>query len=147
MNDDRPFTDAELIGLAATQLERYCARRYQGNDISVTLDAFAPADRVLIQELYTRLDQLFRLIQPYVHAPPQALDPLTLVPQFDWSQFLRLLVALGQATPRSAQPSLADRVIHDVRGGAFQALSVQLQLMQAGVSRPDDLTRLFFLIP
>ncbi|NJO06876.1 MAG: hypothetical protein HC876_15890 [Chloroflexaceae bacterium] len=52
---------------------------------------------------------------------------------------------LGAASYGQSQHPNLGRVVHDIKGGGFLALSIYLQLLEFGLYGEDDFSRLFFL--
>lgn len=146
MNDGSSLSDAELLALAPYPLAQLRASRYLGDDVSVTLGDFGPDDRALARELYAALRGLLDILRANLDTPAEGLGlALEFARRNDWTTFIGRVRELGRDTPRLPEPGAIDRVIHDLRGGAFQALSIQLQLIGLGVTQADDVARMFFL--
>ncbi len=146
MDNHHPLSDAEIASLAPGSLAMYRTSRYQGDGISVTLDDFAEADRTTIRQLYATLQGLLDLFHGHLDQPEAGLTATrAFLDQHDWVQLVRQAQDLGSAAALRTNRELLGQVLHDLRGGALQALSIQLQFASMGLAKPEDLLRLFFL--
>jgi signal transduction histidine kinase len=141
----RLLTDEQLFALAPLQLYNHRTTRYRGDGVSVTLAAFAEGDAARIRRMYDALIELRALLAEPV-ADADAIGP-TLAEFVTRTRWVDLLAELRELrSPRAPGTELAlGQVIHDLRGGAFQALSVFIQLAEMGIARAEDWTRMFLL--
>ena len=144
----RALTDQEILTLGPHQLQNRNPFRYQGEQERVTLAAFAEQDRNLLHRAY---ETLLELYVPLRHAHLEHGSQRKLLEGFVRSEKYRELALtmshLGHAT-RAAQASAHDvqRLVHDLRGGAYQALSFRLQLLEAAPERVNGLQTIYFLV-
>lgn len=114
-----------FAGLAPTELDNYRTTRYRAEDQAVELSAFAPADREVVVSMYEMLRELDTLVSPDVEVEVEDAGPLVaFTERWKLSDLLPRIRRLGTARP-DADLHLAE-AIHDIRGGAFAALFVQL---------------------
>ncbi len=111
----------QLIGLAPERLERRRATRYRADEVAVPLASFTAEERETLVALYRTLSQLHVLLQtgPAQKGPRPLLD---FIDQQGFAQVIRRVQRLGRDTH---DPALAV-IAHDVRGGALNALVLQL---------------------
>lgn len=137
-----PFPHSTIIALAPLTLPSYRQLRYGGDDMGVELDQFPPDDRQLLIDLYAALNELLKLFRDQPVVPTQLLARCQ---DLGWDALMRRLRAL-RVPPDLADDPLWGQAIHDLRGGAMQALAVMIQMTDLGMIRPTDLERMFFLI-
>ncbi|MBC8164164.1 MAG: ATP-binding protein [Roseiflexaceae bacterium] len=143
MNTPIPFS--ALMALATTDLVNFRSSRYLGDNISVPIASFADEDQGRIRSLYGTLQALLELVRTHLDAPANGLPALrSFGARVGWSDLVRQMQQIGEPGRYQGDETL-QRVIHDIRGGGFQALSIQLQFINFGISQADDLHRLFFL--
>jgi signal transduction histidine kinase len=138
----------DLRALAPLDLASFRESRYTGDQMSLALADFAPADQQIIQHLYGTLNELLRLLKRRWDAlddPEGAAELVQFVQQMDWSQYLEQVRDLGNATYPIQPSEMLRKVVHDVKGGGFMALSLYLQMLDMGMEQPDDVPRMFFL--
>jgi len=135
-----------LYGLAPAAPPSYRTLRYDGGGMAVSLDDFPPDDRALLHQLYAGLSAA------YVELRERRDQPDLLIPRLrdlyhhnGWADLVASMRGLGAELPADGGNRRVRQVIHDLRGGAFQALAINLQLLSMGYERPDDLHRMFFL--
>lgn len=138
------LTLGDLAALAPSQLASYRPFRYSGDGMGIALGDFAPAGRRLVMRLYTSLGELLVLLQAGQADPQGALAALPeRLAALGWDELLRevreLTLAADEVGPRARQ------VLHDLKGGALQALSAYLQLTVRGLIGPEQFHRMFFL--
>lgn len=145
MNDTFPLSLGRLAQLAPTALPNKRHSRYLGDNISVRLDAFAATDQVRAQTLYAVLHELLGIVRANVDNGEAGLPLLqAFLERWQWLEFVRNVQQLGKDSTFLPDDVLG-RVIHDIRGGGFQALSIILQFIDFGIAHGDDIHRLFFL--
>jgi signal transduction histidine kinase len=116
--------------------------------MSLALTDFAPPDQQIIQQLYTTLNELLVLIKRRWDAlddPDGAAELLQFVQQMHWTDYLEKVRELGEATYPTQPGETLRKVVHDIKGGGFMALSLYLQMLDMGLEKPDDVPRMFFL--
>ncbi|HEU4327014.1 MAG TPA: ATP-binding protein [Roseiflexaceae bacterium] len=140
-----PLNDQLLTGLAPQGLPTYRTGRYGGEGISVLLADFAHADRSALQKVYVVLLALRDLLDPRGGGGTlQAARAL--LQEHGWGVILEEMRQLGSSEGEDGErPQYMRAVLHDLRGGAFQALAIHLQLLDLGLAQEEDLTRVFLL--
>ncbi|HMO56189.1 MAG TPA: ATP-binding protein [Roseiflexaceae bacterium] len=135
------LTDTELFDLAPLHLVNERIRRYRGDGVSVSLNAFSPIDVDRIRRMYDVLLELRTLLD----SPIETINITDVVTSFtrrhDWLSLINNIREISDPGSDRA----AGQVVHDLRGGAFQALSVFIQLAEMGISQPEDWARMFLL--
>lgn len=146
MNKAFPLPAAVLSALAPITLATLRDTRYLGDNISTALPSFGLDDQQRTQALYTALQRLLAIVRDSMDDRERCLRELReFVRVAGWADLVRSVQQLGEATNRDSRDDLQSKVIHDIRGGGFQALSIMLQFIDFGVTQGDDLHRLFFL--
>ncbi|SDT93055.1 hypothetical protein SAMN05444156_0839 [Verrucomicrobium sp. GAS474] len=141
------LTPAEIDGLAPADLPSYRIDRYQAEDERTSLSDFAAGDAAQLRSLYATLLALFERLKPVYGDPLLCLEAiLRYLKEEDWSAFVGPLRQLGKETLARPGTDRLRRVLHDLRGGAFQSLSLRLQLMEIAEPRPEDAQQAFFLV-
>jgi hypothetical protein len=134
----------DLASLAPERLPSYRQERYRGDAMSIPLDAFDDAGQTLLRQLYAVLRELRRQLEP----TGTAASLLALRQLIDAHHWPALIVALRRLAVRpdaGVDPLRAAQVLHDLRGGALQALVMQLQLVELDLLTADDVPWLWFL--
>lgn len=139
-----PLSDQILLDLAPQGLPAHRTGRYGGEGISVALSDFSPADRTTLGRVYTALLSLRDQLDPAGGARGTLDDARATLQRHAWGELLEGLRQLDTGEADPARPSMR-AVVHDLRGGAFQALAIHLQLLDLGLAQPEDLTRIFLL--
>lgn len=146
MHVQLPFDQATLLALAPTHIINHRTNRFIGDSSNIALSDLEASDQTTIQNLYSTLRQLFGILKSRQQQPAQGIeDARTLLKSLNWSQLLRTMQTLGQPSYKLHPTPVMREVIHDVRGGSFMALSVNLQLIEMGLTQPEDFNRMFFL--
>lgn len=144
-----PLVLETLAGLAPPELPSLRMSRYLGDNFSVALARFAPADQQVARRLYAALQNVLAIVQANMDAPETCFAELrSFMNNVDWLRLVHDAQQLGDARQQTAgvaDDELLSKVIHDIRGGGFQALSIQLQFLELGIAQNDDVHRLFFL--
>lgn len=141
-----PLSRSALLALAPVQLRTYRATRYQGDDQSIPFASFALVDQHILTRMYGVLQMILNTTMRYRDTPGEGAAPLhALIKELNWSQVVHDVRELGKATYAMTTTPLMREVLHDIKGGSFMALSVGLQLIEIGITQPDDVTRTFFL--
>ncbi|MFV9505499.1 MAG: ATP-binding protein [Oscillochloridaceae bacterium umkhey_bin13] len=136
-----PFPSSTITALAPVTLPSYRQLRYGGDDMGVELEQFPPEDQQLLVDLYAALQRLLELLRDQPVVPAQLLARCE---ELGWDSLMRQLRGLRVPPDMSGDP-LWGQAIHDLRGGAMQALAVMIQMTTLGMIRPADLERMFFL--
>jgi signal transduction histidine kinase len=139
------LSDDEIMALAPLQLPSLRQRRYAGDGMSIEFAHLPETARLLIVRLYTSVQAIHHLMRQE-EPPREQLDRLNaLLQQIAWSELLGELRRLQFEMPTAEQQRRADQVLHDIRGGSFQALSIHVQLAEMGVAEAEDAPRVFLL--
>ncbi len=142
------LTDEDILSLGPSWLESRNPSRYQGQQERVTLEAFAPEDRNLLHRAYQSLLELYLPLRS-AHVERRAFRDLLedFVHSERHGDLALAMSHLGHATTAGkADPIEVQRLVHDLRGGAYQALSFRLQLLEAAPDRIDGLQTVYFLV-
>jgi hypothetical protein len=124
-----------------------CRRpRYLGELERVTLDSFAPEDQRLLARVYHSLLSFFTLLKPHTGDFAKSREVISQYLRGDGSKTHQMMAQLGRATAVERPTVPVDRLIHDLRGGAFQALSFRLQLIAAAPEKEAGLSQIYFLL-
>lgn len=146
MNDSFPLPPDVLDALAPLDLVNFRATRYLGDDISMSLDAFTPPDQMRLRKLYQTLQELLAIVRPQLDTPEIGVSQLrSFIKRVGWIGVVRETQLLGDSQESASPNQTFGKVIHDIRGGALQALSIQLQFIDLDIAQNGDLHRLFFL--
>lgn len=134
----------DLESIAPRHPTSYRQLRYSGDAMGVALSAFTPADQELIRRLYTSIGDLQALLKQGEHDPEGTLAALPArCAALGWSALMSELRGLTLA-PEHGGPR-ASQVLHDLKGGALQALAVYTQFAAQGLAQPGEVSRMFFL--
>jgi len=147
MTDTRGRADDKaLFALAPSNIPSYRSLRYDGGDMDAGLTAFPQADHVLLTEMYATLTATFTLLREHEQAPQaDIVARLQVIYDQRWQALLSRVRVLGTDIPVEETSVRLRQIIHDLKGGAFQALSIHLQLVKLGLVGADQLHRMFFL--
>ncbi|MFP4437270.1 MAG: ATP-binding protein [Chloroflexaceae bacterium] len=143
-----PLPETTLYALAPEALASYRTERYLGDDISVSITTFAPPDQAVIRRVYNLLGELRHLVEQYQDNPGAIFPALQqFSTQTDWKEQVRRIRSLqiNADAPGAASANL-DKVTHDIRGGALQTLSLQLQFVELGLVESRDVLQTFYLV-
>lgn len=136
---------ADLATLAPEQLPSHRERRYTGDAMDIPLGAFDEPSQDLLQQLYALLGALRQSLDPHDPAPPSLSAIRELLAAYGWRELIPAVRRLALRPGSGVDPLRADQVLHDLRGGALQALALTLQLAELGLLGDEDLLRLWFL--
>lgn len=137
-----PFSYLDYVAqLPPSSLALLRASRYGGEEVNIALAALAEADQTLVHEQYRLLQRLYDVVRS------EDGDRVSRVRAFlrdnNWMGWLIRFQKLGTFT--DTKDMATQKVLHDLRGGAMQALSILLQLVEMGIMQSHDLDRAFFL--
>ncbi|PDW04008.1 ATP-binding protein [Candidatus Viridilinea mediisalina] len=136
---------SDLAALAPTALPTYRQERYQGDAMDIALDAFDPEHRVILQQMYALLTQLRQLSDPH-QAQPVGLDTIQqILREHEWKRLVDGMRTISLPATAPIDPLRASQVLHDLRGGALQAIVLLLGLVDLGITGEQDLLRLWLL--
>ena len=135
---------ADLLSLP-TKLPSYRVGRYTGDNERVQLSSFAREDQLLLQQIYGLLVRLFLELKPKYtdrRASAEILADFLKAGHLDelneWGS------KLGVATTAQAGGDALAFVLHDLRGGAFLALLLRLQLLAELPHKKESVPAIFF---
>ncbi len=131
--------------LAPTEMISHRVTRSLGNAVSVPLEAFLPTDRKQLQHLYRTLLDLLALLERQQAHTNSHDEIVAFAKARGWSELLQGVQRIGAAMASAQQTPPLRAVLHDIRGGSFQALSMMIQLALLGYATEIDARRLFFL--
>jgi hypothetical protein len=135
------FSHSELVSLAPLDLRNARVNRYHGDDIAISVSAFADSDQVILHELYTFLQQLFGALTG--HDPEREGAFQRFIDGQNLSEFFDRVRQFGVISYRLNPSPLLAKTIHDVRGGGLTPLLGKLELWQMG--HRDSCDALYFL--
>jgi signal transduction histidine kinase len=140
-----PLTLSELQAIAPSRLRLARHDRYQGEEEGLNLDVFAPEDQKLLGRIYETLLRLFHALKPCQHSLADSRQVLReFVSTAEYQNLSGEVSRFGHSTAyKSAE---TDRVVHDLRGGAFQALSFRLQLFALDPEVASGIPNCYFLV-
>lgn len=139
------LSENEILALAPLDVRSLRTHRYAGNGMSVEFALLPATARLLIARLYASVQAICHLVAPDDAAGQQLERVYALVRQIGWSELLRELRSLQLDLPTAELQRRADLVLHDLRGGSFQALSLHVQLAERAVAAQEDVLRIFLL--
>lgn len=135
----------ELTPLAPDQLPSFRQQRYQGDAMDLPLSAFDDESQQRLQQLYGLLSELRQLIEPRADASPTLAALLQLMAAHPWKHLISEMVQLRLRSEAEIEPLRASQVLHDLRGGALQAIMFILQFAELGILNDNDMLRLWLL--
>lgn len=130
----------ELMALAPERRERCRSTRYRGDEVAVPLAVFDPGDRESIVDLYA----LLKALGAVVATEAARLGPQPLL-AFVAEHRLDEMVARVRTLGRKSHDLLRAGIIHDIRGGAFNALVLQISRVGPRSFRRAWVTSIAFL--
>ena len=137
---------AALLDLAPLELRNLRADRYQGENVSIPLSAFAAADREIVLQVYTWINELLGILGKEASATVAVGEIRRFLGRAGLDHMRSNLRVLGRATLDGDQPDRAiGKAIHDIRGGALTALFMRLELFGEGAMAKRDRRALFML--
>lgn len=141
-----PLKTELLRQLAPLQLPNYRKFRFAGDSLRLPMDAFAPIDQDALRHLYCELSVLMDLLKQHWHDDEGTLAAVQqYLQEADWGAINHMMRSFGTQSLEADPPPQMGRVVHDVRGGGFVALSIFLQLIEMGLNDEADVSRLFYL--
>ncbi len=139
-------SEADLIGLAPIHLPTYWPGRFTAENERRHLADFTPRDQALFCQAYEILHTLFEKLRPHY------LDTdrfRTVIGEFVASGQTETLIScmqeFGISTIQAGAVRGIERTIHDLRGGALQALSCHLEFYEQG-GPEHGLQSIYFLL-
>lgn len=146
MTEQAPALAPELLyALAPAALASRRAVRYDGGAMNAPLGVFPPAERALLAELYAAIQAVYAVARDEGAPADERAAALRRLYALAWPRLLPAVRELGAGVaPEGLTPRLR-QILHDVKGGAFQALAVYLQLLTLDALPAGQLHRVFFL--
>jgi signal transduction histidine kinase len=142
---DQALAAELLYALAPTTLASHRAVRYDGGAMDAPLSVFPPAERALLAELYAAIQAVYAVVRDEDVPPDEQAEALRRLYASAWSRLFPTIRELGAGIPPERLTPRLRQILHDVKGGAFQALAVYLQLLTLDALSADQLHRVFFL--
>jgi signal transduction histidine kinase len=144
---DQPLPEPcrHLADLAPPTLPSYRSLRYDGGAMGVRLADIPPSDREVVVRMYAALQQVLAAVRDTPALTPESVARLQGLYADSWAGLLPAARELGATLALTATAGRLRQVFHDIKGGAFQALAVYLQLLALGGPPPAQLHRVFFL--
>lgn len=147
MRAEHVLSEPYLRTLAPLHLVSYHSRRYNGDGLSVSLNTFGRSDQHLLRDLYGYLSELYQLVQAHMDEPERCIAQLRRgLTRTQWRSLVARVRTLGEDVAEPAESERLSKVIHDLRGGAFQTLVVQFELLERGKTQRDSIERVGFLV-
>ena len=144
--DPLPPVAAALLDLAPLRMPQRRNTRYDGDQLCIALEGLAARDQTLLRDLYKVLSQLL-----YDIADERTSDAEKWVAVKRWTQqhdldaLFRDIRELGHASRERTTSEEVAMAMHDVRGGALNALLGRLQLLERLPRDETQLRTLFVL--
>ncbi len=132
---------------AAPFLKNFRKGRYRGDDFCLPLTDFAESDQAHILTAYRFLESLLAVLkrQQGNKTPAGMSAALDYLERQDTCEMLAGVRGLGVESLARRPSELMAKTIHDLRGGAMNALLGQLQLAEVQPLDEPGLRQLFFL--
>jgi hypothetical protein len=140
-------TPPDIYSLGPQYLANRSLVRYQGQQERVAIDVLAPEDRDRLRRSYSILIALhdpLRAVYSDASACRTILDGF--VASDDYCELTDAMSKLGDDTARRLSRDDAQRVVHDLRGGAYQALSFRLEMFAEMPEEATSLQGVYFLL-
>lgn len=114
----------------------------------MSITTFTAEAQTVIRDVYRILGEVRQIVQQYRETPEAGFAALRqLVTRARWDDLIYRVGFLNVVAQTSgADSAISDKVIHDLRGGALQALAIQLYFIAAGMTEPRDLVQMFYLV-
>ncbi len=136
-----PLLPAVLCQIGPDSVVSHRPERYTGGGMALSIGAFEPPQQDVIRKVYALLAELITLVRPAFDSPAQVLEDVrAFVAQRPWRAVFYNLKTL--TVPNDSER--AHQVVHDIRGGALQALTMLLSLISMRSPDIEDIQRLFF---
>lgn len=121
--------------------------RYRGDDLCLPLVALTEPDQAFLRDIYQRLEGLFAVLKRQQLDPSSSAEARaqTHIARIDVDELLGWVQALGKRSLASCPSELMSKTLHDLRGGAMNALLGHLQLTRLAPPDTLGLRQLFFL--
>ncbi len=136
----------EWRALGPSHLPSQRVTRYQGENERRFLRDFASEDRRLLSAIYQTLISLYSELKPFYHDQGRSGEILQrFIASEKYPGLSNQMRYFGHATQASSSVPDCARAIHDLRGGAFQALSLRLELFSSSLETSPG-AQIFFLV-
>lgn len=145
MVKQHPLSLAQLQALAPQNIPLYRQNRYIGDDNSVVLNDFAASDRAIVQHMYATLLDLMAHMYQQREAGYDLRGLQAKLASLHWSELVHQLRHFGEASAHQPARYLPEAV-HDIRGGSFAALAMNIQMVEIGLADQQDFLPIFFLL-
>jgi signal transduction histidine kinase len=133
--------------IAPVRLPSLRQDRYQGDDQRVSLGSFSGEDQLLLKQIYGALLALCQVLKPHHDRHSDCRDDLSVfLKTTEYQCLIERASLLGHSLDTGKLSEEFNRVIHDLRGGAFQALSFHLQLFALAPDETKSIRNAYFLV-
>jgi signal transduction histidine kinase len=140
-----PLPEPLLTGLAPAAIRSYRALRYNGGGMGSSFAGFPPTERATLARMYAALQATFLALRDEATDEPGTLAKLRTLYGDTWASLIPAVRRLGEGIPAEQFTPQLRQTLHDIKGGAFQALAMHLQLIGMHADLPGQLHRMFFL--
>jgi signal transduction histidine kinase len=140
-----PLTLQQVQELAPRSLRSLRTVRYAGQGSDVLLATFPMADQATIQRIYAALIQLLELTRPSLTNGPTLEQVAHFIRAQQWSQQMSAIRTISIDPADATMSMVANQVLHDLRGGSLQSISMSLQMIDLGLAESISLERIFLL--
>lgn len=140
-----PLPPERLYALAPTTLASYRAGRYDGGAMDAPLEIFPPSERALLGAIYAAIEAVYAVARDESTPADAKVAALRRLYAATWAPLLPTVRELGAAIPAERSTPRLRQIVHDVKGGAFQALAMYLQLLDLQALPAEQLHRVRFL--
>lgn len=140
-----PLTMQQVYELAPRSLHSLRTARYAGEGSDVPLATFPAAAQTAIQHVYAALIELLDLTRPGPTNGPTFEQIGQFVREQNWNMQMTALRSIGIDPANTANTSVVGQVLHDLRGGSLQSVSMYLQMIDLGILDLISLERIFLL--
>jgi signal transduction histidine kinase len=136
------ISQIDLLELAPVVLQNWRSKRYHGENLAISIEAFLESDRAIIHELYDFLQELLDRLKK------ESRDEARLIEMLSPGRIEPLIEhvsELGKLSYEADPQPLLARTIHDLRGGGLTPLLGLIQYASLDGPTPAILNSLFFL--
>lgn len=134
------------MALAPLRLRNRRAVRYTADDLYVTIDEMAKGDQALARGLYKSLTELLYLLADAADDDDRKWREVALwTERHDLNTMIDEVKKLGAESQRERPSEGLSKAVHDIRGGALNALLGRLQLTKHLPHQETELNTLFVL--
>jgi signal transduction histidine kinase len=136
------FSQTDLLGLAPLALDNWRSKRYHGDDLAISLSAFADSDRTTVVKLYEFLRELLHSLSAEVRDEARIMEMLR--PE-KIDALIDEVRGLGTSSRDAAPHPLFAKTVHDLRGGGLTPLFGRIESANLDGPSPAVLNAMFFL--